>query len=162
MLPTCLQALLLSATATLATAHALHALPVIIWHGLGDSNANEGLTSLGDAITAKYDVPVFYIQVADDPKLDQYALRTLRQPSWLAWPRRASFFGRAWDEVALAAEQIAAIPEMKEGYDAIGLSQGGVFLRALAATTPDPPMRNLITLGSPHMGQLCLTKFDLF
>jgi palmitoyl-protein thioesterase len=66
--------------------------------------------------------------------------------------RRASFFGKAWDEVAIAREQLASISELKEGYDAIGLSQGGVFLRAVVETMSFPRMRNLITVGSPHLG----------
>jgi len=45
-----------------------------------------------------------------------------------------------------------AIPELADGFDAIGLSQGGVLLRSMVQLYPDPPVRNLITVGSPHMG----------
>jgi hypothetical protein len=76
MLRACLFTSLLAAY---ATAEVLKALPVVIWHGLGDSNANEGLVDLGDAITAKYNVSVFYVQLAKDPKLDQSALSRVQK-----------------------------------------------------------------------------------
>lgn len=88
--------------------------------------------------------------------------------------RRATFFGRALDQVSQAAAQLRDIPELANGYDAVGLSQGsfavmlpkfclkdahvcpvdpgGQLLRALVEYYPDPPMRNLITVGSQHMG----------
>lgn len=66
--------------------------------------------------------------------------------------RKASFFGKAADQVASAAEQIAALPELKDGYNAVGLSQGGQLLRALVQQYPEPRCKNLITLGSQHMG----------
>lgn len=85
--------------------------------------------------------------------------------------RRASFFGKAHQQVATAADQIKNIPELQHGFDAIGLSQGNLYgstdfmsshklprfiggqlLRALAEYHPQPPIRNLITVGSQHMG----------
>ncbi len=36
------------------------------------------------------------------------------------------------------------------GYHGIGWTQGGNLLRGLAQRCPDPPMRNLITMGSQH------------
>jgi palmitoyl-protein thioesterase len=56
--------------------------------------------------------------------------------------------------------QIVSIPELKDGYDAVGFSQGGLFLRSLAQSYPDPPVRTLITLGSPHMGVSALPPCD--
>jgi len=38
------------------------------------------------------------------------------------------------------------------GYHALGISQGGQFLRAVAQRCPNPPMVNLVTLGSQHQG----------
>ena len=37
-------------------------------------------------------------------------------------------------------------------FDAMGFSQGGLFLRYYAQYCNDPPIRNLITFGSPHFG----------
>ena len=40
----------------------------------------------------------------------------------------------------------------KNGYHAVGFSQGGQFLRAVAQRCPDPPMKNLVTMGGQHQG----------
>ncbi len=49
-------------------------------------------------------------------------------------------------------EMIANDPALQNGYNAIGFSQGGQFLRAVAQRCPSPRMRNLITVGSQHQG----------
>lgn len=50
------------------------------------------------------------------------------------------------------AEQLASIPELGRGFDGIGFSQGGQFLRGYVERYDDPPVFNLITFGSQHMG----------
>lgn len=72
------------------------------------------------------------------------------------------FLMPVFQQVDLACQQIRADPgknfwvsfgkiyeiiELQEGYHAIGFSQGGQFLRALAQTCPSPPMKNLISIG---------------
>ena len=49
-------------------------------------------------------------------------------------------------------EKIQSDPELAGGYNAIGFSQGGQFLRAVAQRCPSPPMKNLITFGAQHQG----------
>lgn len=49
--------------------------------------------------------------------------------------------------------QVKADPKLKNGYNSVGFSQGGQFLRALAQKCPDPPMMNLISVGGQHQGQ---------
>ncbi|KAG6811988.1 hypothetical protein H0H92_004953 [Tricholoma furcatifolium] len=82
--------------------------------------------------------------------------------------RKAGFYGNVNEQVALAAEQLAAIPELQGGFDAMGLSQGacytyvslfinsaspgGQFLRAYVEQYNSPPVHNLVTFGSQHMG----------
>ncbi|KAJ1343430.1 hypothetical protein BSLG_002019 [Batrachochytrium salamandrivorans] len=52
-----------------------------------------------------------------------------------------------------ACEQIQQIPELAHGFNAVGLSQGGLFLRAVAQQCDSvPQMHTLITFGSPHGG----------
>lgn len=45
---------------------------------------------------------------------------------------------------------------LKNGFNAIGISQGGQFLRAYVERCNDPPVRTLITLGSQHQGVMAL------
>jgi len=48
--------------------------------------------------------------------------------------------------------QLNDIPELENGFDALGFSQGGQFLRAYVEKYNQPPVSNLITFGSQHMG----------
>ena len=45
-----------------------------------------------------------------------------------------------------------ADPLLAGGYTGIGYSQGGLLLRGLAQLCPEPPMLQLVTIGSPHQG----------
>lgn len=112
---------------------------VVIWHGLGDRYDAEGMTQLGLSIQERYPGTfVHAIRQGDDGAAD----------------RKASFFGSAADQVDTAFSQLLALPELRNGFDAIGFSQGGVLLRALVQEHAHelPPVRKLITLGSPHLG----------
>jgi len=66
--------------------------------------------------------------------------------------RKAGFYGNVNEQVAFVADQLASIPELKSGFDAIGFSQGGQFLRAYVERYNHPSVNNLITFGSQHMG----------
>ncbi|KAF7321470.1 Palmitoyl-protein thioesterase [Mycena kentingensis (nom. inval.)] len=66
--------------------------------------------------------------------------------------RQAGFYGNVNEQVALVAEQLAGIPELEGGFDAIGFSQGGQFLRAYVERYNSPPIHNLLTFGSQHFG----------
>ncbi|CED83112.1 Palmitoyl thioesterase [Phaffia rhodozyma] len=50
------------------------------------------------------------------------------------------------------AAQLQEVEELGQGFDAIGFSQGGQFLRAYVEWHNDPPVSNLITFGAQHMG----------
>lgn len=66
--------------------------------------------------------------------------------------RKAGWLGNINDQLATVADQLIAIEELKDGFDAIGFSQGGQFLRAYVERYNSPPIHNLITFGSQHMG----------
>jgi palmitoyl-protein thioesterase len=56
-------------------------------------------------------------------------------------------------QLETVCEQLASIEELKDGFDGIGFSQGGLFLRAYAEKCNQPAVRRLITFGSPHNGK---------
>merc|ERR1719430_786448 len=58
---------------------------------------------------------------------------------------------RCVDQIDLVCDQILSDPELSKGYNAVGISQGGLLLRGLVQRCP-VPVRNLITFGSPHQG----------
>ena len=49
-------------------------------------------------------------------------------------------------------QELAENPDLQNGYNAIGFSQGGQFLRAVAQKCPNPPMKNLVTIAGQHQG----------
>nr|CAD7398415.1 unnamed protein product [Timema poppensis] len=55
-------------------------------------------------------------------------------------------------QVERVCKQLAADPNLKGGYNAIGFSQGAQFLRAVAQRCPTPPILNLISIGGQHQG----------
>lgn len=62
------------------------------------------------------------------------------------------YFMNANLQVKEACEQIASDPQLSNGYNAIGFSQGAQFLRAVAQRCPEPRMKNLISIGGQHQG----------
>ena len=78
-------------------------------------------------------------------------------------------FGNVNSQLEGVAAQLDSIEELSDGFDAIGFSQGmcaiahlvvgssddttgGQFLRAYVERYNSPPVHNLITFGSQHMG----------
>lgn len=118
-------------------------LPLVIWHGLGDNYNSLGMVEAGEIAAAKYPgIFVYRIRIHDDPKKDQ----------------QLSLVGEATLQLAAVCEQIGDIPELKDGFDMIGFSQGGLFARALVQSCNNATVRNLVTFGSPHMGVLELPR----
>eukprot|EP00091_Calanus_sinicus_P012865 TRINITY_DN28751_c0_g1_i1.p1 TRINITY_DN28751_c0_g1~~TRINITY_DN28751_c0_g1_i1.p1 ORF type:complete len:145 (-),score=35.19 TRINITY_DN28751_c0_g1_i1:52-462(-) len=56
----------------------------------------------------------------------------------------SGFFRDTNRQVSEVCEMMANDPELQDGYNAIGFSQGGQFLRAVAQRCPNPPMKNLV------------------
>ncbi|GAA96938.1 uncharacterized protein L969DRAFT_19811 [Mixia osmundae IAM 14324] len=129
--------LALASLACLFATATASSLPVVVWHGLGDRFDAKGLTSLADYFRESVpDLFVYFVRLSDDGSQDA----------------KSSFFGNAAVQVAQVAQDLRSQPELARGFHGIGFSQGGVLLRAYAEVFNDPPVKNLITLGSPHMG----------
>jgi palmitoyl-protein thioesterase len=114
-------------------------LPVLIWHGLGDNYAADGINDVAELIQNVYEGTFVYpIRVADEPSSD----------------RSGSFLGNTTEQIQKVCDDIAAHPILSTApaIDALGFSQGGVFLRAYTQRCNKPPIRSLVTFGSPHNG----------
>lgn len=114
-------------------------LPLVIWHGLGDSFAGEGMqevTRMAEDVNPG--TFVYHVQLGADPNAD----------------RTASFYGNVTTQLEDVCAALAAHPILSTApaIDAIGFSQGGVFLRGYVERCNTPPVRSLVTFGSPHMG----------
>ncbi|KAG1751613.1 Alpha/Beta hydrolase protein [Suillus paluster] len=111
--------------------------PLVIWHGLGDTYASPGMVRFESEVKEMHPgIFVHSIFIDEDPNTDQ----------------RAGFYGNVNQQIAQVAQQLAEIPELSRGFDAIGFSQGGQFLRGYVERNNSPPVHNLVTFGSQHMG----------
>ncbi|KAK0552082.1 hypothetical protein OC846_003047 [Tilletia horrida] len=127
----------LNALSSVFPASPLRYHPIVIWHGLGDSAYSEGMQEVKAVLEDTHPgIFVHLVHLADNAAADQ----------------KAGIFGEVNDQVEKACEQLASIPELKDGFDAVGFSQGGQFLRAYVQRCNKPAVRNLVTFGSQHQG----------
>ena len=113
-------------------------LPVVIWHGLGDSADAEGIADIMKLIDSIH--PGTYVRAISMGSND----------------RSASFFGNVTEQIETVCQDLAAdkILSTAPAIDAVGFSQGGQFLRGYIERCGHkaPPVRSLITFGSQHNG----------
>lgn len=113
-------------------------LPLVIWHGMGDSCCNP-LSMGGIKSIVEKHIPGIYIN-------------SLMIGSNVIEDTTNGFFKPVNEQITMACNLIANDPKLKNGYNSIGFSQGGQFLRAVAQRCPNPPMKNLISVGGQHQG----------
>ncbi|KAL3082604.1 hypothetical protein niasHT_038193 [Heterodera trifolii] len=112
--------------------------PVVLWHGMGDSCCNP--YSMG------------FIRKLILTNLPRAYVLSLQLGSSVAEDIGRGYFANMNDEVAAVCQQLAEDARLANGYNAIGFSQGALFVRALAQRCPHPPIRNLISIGGPQQG----------
>ncbi|XP_038613740.1 palmitoyl-protein thioesterase 1 [Tachyglossus aculeatus] len=114
------------------------ALPLVIWHGMGDSCCNPlSMGSVKKMVESK--IPGIYVLSLEIGKN-------------LVEDMENSFFMNVNHQVSTVCEMLSKEPKLQQGYNAMGFSQGGQFLRAVAQRCPSPPMVNLISVGGQHQG----------
>ncbi|KAI9850709.1 MAG: hypothetical protein M1838_005200 [Thelocarpon superellum] len=114
-------------------------LPLVIWHGLGDNYQGDGMKGIGDLASEVHPgTYVYNIRVSEDASED----------------RTGSYFGNLTVQLEDVCAAIAADPVLSTApaIDALGFSQGGLFLRGYVERCNRPPVRSLVTMGSPHNG----------
>lgn len=113
-------------------------LPILIWHSAAETCCGDEInlyskilkSQLGDNIYIKS------VQIGETPDKD----------------RVNSLTKHPLKQIEEVCRQIRNDEKLKNGFNGIGLSQGGLFMRGLLQICPHPHMRNLITLASPHQG----------
>ncbi|UZJ51153.1 hypothetical protein CBS101457_000473 [Exobasidium rhododendri] len=111
--------------------------PIVIWHGLGDSAYSEGMVSLASELREAFPgIYVHLVSLTEDLTSDQ----------------KAGFLGNVNLQIEQVCQDLDQVKELKNGFDAIGFSQGGQFLRGYVERCNRPAVRNLVTFGSQHMG----------
>lgn len=114
-------------------------LPLIIWHGLGDNFAADGIKEVGELADEIHEGTFVYpIRLGADASAD----------------RSATFWGNVTEQIDSVCADLASHPILSTApaVDALGFSQGGVFLRGYIERCNKPPVRSLVTFGSPHNG----------
>jgi len=118
----------LSAFASAADAY----MPVVLMHGLGDAGTNSGMQSLAASISTKY--PGLYstsVSVADS--LSSYL----------------ELMDQQLDDFV---KVVQADPKLANGFNLVGISQGGLLVRAYVERYNNPPVHNLISICGPQNG----------
>ncbi|XP_061214915.1 palmitoyl-protein thioesterase 1 isoform X2 [Neopsephotus bourkii] len=100
------------------------AVPLVIWHGMGDTCCNP--LSMG------------YIKKIVESKIPGIYVVSLKIGSNLIQDMENSFFMNANDQVREVCSQLAKDPHLKGGYNSMGFSQGGQFLLVQAEYWHDP------------------------
>ena len=119
-------------------------LPIVTWHGINDDHRSM-LGLIGALEAAMPGVPVLNLRLGATRAEERERSITMGMEAQVAW----------------ACRQLAGDPRLAGGYTGVGYSQGGLLLRGWAPDTssprlaqlcPEPPMVQLVTLGSPHQG----------
>lgn len=112
--------------------------PLVMYHGMGDACSNP--LSMGS------------IQKLIESEAKDIYVHCLKFGSNFAEDIANGFFLPCNEQIEKACDKIKNDKKLSGGYNAIGFSQGGQFLRAIAQRCPDPPMKNLISVGGQHQG----------
>jgi len=112
--------------------------PIILWHGMGDSCCNP--MSMGA------------IKKLLEKNIPQVYVLSLEIGKNVFEDTENGFFMNVNSQVEMVCQQLSKDDKLKDGYNAIGFSQGGQFLRAVAQRCPQPSMKNLISVGGQHQG----------
>ncbi|KAJ4265095.1 hypothetical protein NW762_005341 [Fusarium torreyae] len=114
-------------------------LPIVVWHGLGDQFNSDGMKALSELADAIHPGTfVHTIAIDEDPNQD----------------RSATFTGNLTAQIEKVCEELSKHPILSTApaIDAIGISQGGQFLRGYVERCNFPQVRSLVTFGSQHNG----------
>lgn len=113
--------------------------PVVIWHGMGDTCCNpSGLGKLKSLIEEQLGVFVYSVALGSNAVADALS----------------GYYGNVNDQVAQVCAKLRNIPQLADGYNAVGVSQGSQFLRAVVERCQHtaPKMHTLVSLGGQHQG----------
>lgn len=131
-------ALCVLSTALLSCGVCADVLPLVLWHGMGDTCCNPlSLGRLKELIQGHIpNIYVHSIQIGKDIEEDFLA----------------GFFKNSNDQVSEVCDMLSKDTKLANGFNAMGFSQGGQFLRALVQRCDKVKVHNLISVGGQHQG----------
>jgi len=107
-------------------------------HGLSRNFlCNKSMGAVQDQIESSLPgIYVYSIEIGDNIIIDEIS----------------GFLANVNDQVQYVCNKLKKNANLTGGFNAIGFSQGGQFLRAYVERCNDPPVHNLITMGGQHQG----------
>jgi len=118
--------------------------PVVIWHGMGDTCCNPlSMGRIKEII--EVNIPGVYV-------------KSLEIGGNIVNDLRSGFFIHPNKQLTDVCEQLNNDENLKNGYHSIGFSQGGQFLRGIAQKCVGPQMKTLVSIGGQHQGVYGLPK----
>jgi len=114
-------------------------IPVVLWHGMGDSCCNPlsmGYISKLLRTTLGSNLYVHSLMLGENVITDT----------------EHGYFSNMNDLVEEACNKVQSDPKLVNGYNAVGFSQGALFTRALVQRCPTPRVFNLVSIGGPQQG----------
>ncbi len=116
-------------------------IPLVVLHGLESSAFN--MEPFSHWLEDTFEVPVFNIEIGNGEKTSLYTPLN--------------------DQLSELCQTLYSIEELAEGFNFIGMSQGGLLARGYVERCNFYPVINLITIASPHGGEyLSKIKMDLY
>ncbi|KAI6228774.1 Palmitoyl-protein hydrolase 1 [Aphelenchoides fujianensis] len=113
--------------------------PVVIWHGMGDSCCNPlSMGRIRKLIRSEGPQGIY--------------VKNLMLGANVFSDTEHGYLANMNELVDDACRQIQADEQLKDGYHALGFSQGGLFVRALAQRCSNPPVRGIVSIGGPQRG----------
>jgi len=112
--------------------------PVVLWHGMGDSCC--------------FPFSMGHIKQVIEKALPGIYVYSIEIGSSIDDDQTNGFFMNVNDQVKFVCKNLSADPNLAMGFNAVGFSQGGQFLRAYIERCNFPPVYNLITFGGQHQG----------
>lgn len=112
--------------------------PIVLWHGMGD--------------TCCYSFSMGAIQKMLEKQLPGVFVYSIEVGSDLVEDELNGFFMNANHQIRYVHDKLQQIEQLKHGFNAIGFSQGGQFLRAYVERFNDPPIYTLVSMGGQHQG----------
>jgi len=118
--------------------------PSVIVHGMGDSGTNAGMKSICATVPKKYPGAFVLCSTTADGA--------------------ASISTTMPEQVKQFTAEVRSHPELANGFNAVGLSQGNFLIEAYVALVNDPPVYNFVSICGPLQGEATCPKniaFDL-
>jgi len=112
--------------------------PTVLWHGMGDTCCYSfSMGAIKNLIEKSLPgIYVYSIEVGSTIEDDEYN----------------SYFMNVNDQIEYVYKTLSNITALQYGFNAIGFSQGGQFLRAFVERYNSPKVYNLVSVGGQHQG----------